>query len=159
MSLVTVSGSRCNRCRKHLKAMSSIIRGVGPVCARNILKRLAFGLRGHARHKFLNEVFAPEVNAGVLTAYDDIIVALQADGCSMDVDHRGPFSELLAKGSRIKVVEYVLVIFADICNQLSQSIKAAEATRSFFIVLGLGDEEADKAYNRLVKLAKKVSTF
>lgn len=157
MAAVT-TGPRCNRCRKHLKAQSSVIRGIGPVCARSVIKHLAQGLRGHERHKLLNSLFATEVNDAILSAYDKLVLELQADECTLDTDHRTPLNDLLVKSSRVSVVEYALIIYADVCNQLSKATTVAIAVRDFFVALGLG-EEAEKAYKRLIKLASKVSTF
>ena len=154
-----MSDPKCNRCRKHLTATSSVIRGIGPVCARRILSHIATGLRGKKRHEFLNALFASERNDNILSTYDSIVLALKEGDCSLDVDHRNPLSELLISGSRLKVVEYVLTIYADICNQLCRATTVAVAVKNFFTVLGLGDDEATKAYKRLIKLASKVSTF
>lgn len=160
MSLLnpTVPTVKCNRCRKILTAQSSIIRGIGPVCARNILRHLGQGLRGRARQQLLQSLYAEDINARILRTYDDLIVALTEGEYLLDTDHRPKLEELLTKSSRVSVVEYVLVIYADVCNQLCTATTVAEATKHFFYALGLGDE-AEKAYKRLIKIAKKACTF
>lgn len=153
------AGPRCNRCRKPLKAQSSIIRGIGPVCARSVLKKFGGTLKGSERKKFLKTPFVPGVIDLTLIAYDNIITALRDDDRSLDVDHRDKLAEVLKKESKVKVIEYALVIYADVCNQLSVMTTVAGAVKHFFIMLGIDSEETEKAYERLIKIANKACTF
>lgn len=153
------AGPKCNRCQKPLKAQSSIIRGIGPVCARSILKKFGGTLKGSEKKKFLTTPFVQETTSLALAAYDDIVIALRDDDRSLDVDHRDKLEEALKKESKVKVIEYALVIYADVCNQLSVMTTVAGAVKSFFIELRIDKEETEKAYERLLKIATKACTF
>jgi hypothetical protein len=141
--------TRCNRCRRRLKIESSVIRGIGPVCAKRGLKSL-----GDLVTKDLEN---QEYNA-VLSAFENVVIMLKQDEATLDHEtlYRSRFSDLFkTKAGRVEVLEVVYSVLGDTCNQLTENVAVAFVIENLFIQLGARDE-GEKARKRLIKLAQKV---
>jgi NAD(P)-dependent dehydrogenase (short-subunit alcohol dehydrogenase family) len=143
---------RCNRCRKRLKVESSVIRGIGPVCAKRALRALGANATVVVTEDNRKEIFE---------ALDMVNSALTLEEATLDhdVENRAKLLELYnQKASRTSIMEVIYAIFADVCNQLPTITDVADAVTALFSRIGASDE-GDKARKRLERLAAKAGNL
>jgi len=132
-----------------LKVESSVIRGIGPVCAKRGLKSLG---------ALVTKEFENQERDAVLFAFENVVATLKQDETTLDQEvlYRSRFNDLFkAKAGRVEVLEVAYAVLGDTCNQLTENTSVALVIEDLFTQLGAKDE-GEKARIRLIKLAQKV---
>lgn len=144
-SLVMTKTCHCNRCGRNLIREDSVLRGIGPVCARRALKT----------QQRLEEQITECEHDVIEISFQGIIDALSLEKLVLphEVEYRAALktatNRVVALGASYEILG---LICNEVYNLMPTDVRTAFAVENLFQTLG-NPEEGEKARKRIVKVA------
>ena len=135
----------CNRCGRNLIREDSVLRGIGPVCARRALKT----------QQRLTDAISTEEYDVIGVSFQGIVNALALE--KLVLPHETEYrAALKTAANRVVALGASYEILGLICNEIFNlmptDVRTAFAVENLFQTLG-NPEEGEKARKRIVKVA------